>query len=88
MQSNRRVVCAAIKNTSGNIVCSARHFDKLMIQQMGNNKASWVISEQGFIDQYGVFMTREEAWLVANEAGQIIRRCGGDDSKLYSENLY
>lgn len=33
-------------------------------------------------------MTREEAHEVAKAAGQIIRRCGGDEHKLYSENLY
>ncbi|CAE6710389.1 hypothetical protein [Candidatus Nitrotoga fabula] len=47
--------------------------------------------EQGFIDQHGVFMTRTEAWHVAQASGQILRRCGGDDANggtLYSENLY
>ena len=44
--------------------------------------------EQGFIDQRGEFMTREEAHKVATESGQIIRRCGGDDGRLFSENLY
>jgi hypothetical protein len=44
--------------------------------------------EQGFIDQHGVFMTREEAWIVAEAACQIIRRVGGDGARLYSENLY
>jgi hypothetical protein len=29
-------------------------------------------SEQGFIDQFGKFYTREEAWLIADAAGQII----------------
>jgi len=44
--------------------------------------------EQGFVDQHGEFMTREEAHKVAIEAGQIIRRCGGDEERLFSENLY
>ena len=47
--------------------------------------------KQGFIDQYGVFMTRQEAWKVAEAADQINYRCGGDDKyggTLYSENLY
>ena len=43
---------------------------------------------QGFIDQRGNFLTREEAWIVAEASGQIIRRVGGDGKKLYSENLY
>lgn len=47
--------------------------------------------EQGFIDQWGIFLNRQEAWKVAKAAGQILYRCGGDDSDggtLYSENLY
>lgn len=46
------------------------------------------LAEQGFIDQRGAFLTREEAHKVATGAGQIIRRCGGDDGRLFSENLY
>ena len=45
--------------------------------------------EQGFIDNFGNFLTREEAWLVAKAAGQVIKVCGGNGSgKLFSENLY
>lgn len=47
--------------------------------------------EQGFIDTWGVFHTREEAWKIASHHNQIIRRCGGDTvngGRLYSENLY
>ena len=48
----------------------------------------WNIAEQGFVDQYGVFLNRKQALGVAEEAEQIIRRCGGDDTELFSENLY
>lgn len=45
--------------------------------------------EEGFIDQYGVFHTREEAWNVADAGGQIIEKernwCNGS---LHSEHLY
>lgn len=82
----RRVVCAALRNQDGMIVCGARHNDAVMRAQMGS--ADWRKADQGFIDQYGVFMTREEAHKVAIEAGQIIRRCGGDEKRLFSENLY
>jgi len=87
----RRVVCAAIKNSKDHIVCSARHYDKLMIDAIMIDLKSWKDKddiEQGFIDQFGVFMTREEAYIVAKENNQIIRRCGGDDGRLFSENLY
>lgn len=46
---------------------------------------------QGFVGNRGQFLTREEAWKVALDAGQIIRRVGDDDRNggtLYSENLY
>ena len=77
----RRVVCAALRRGSV-IVCGPRHWDSLC---RGHSKDGW---EQGFVDQRGVFMTREEAWQVAFDAGQIIRRVGGDGKRLFSENLY
>jgi len=43
---------------------------------------------QGFVTNKGEFLTREEAWIIALAEGQIIRRCGGDGEKLFSENLY
>jgi hypothetical protein len=86
----RRVVCSANRLKDGTLILGARHFDKLMhaqIDKMGlENELDG--HEQGFIDQFGVFMTREQAHPVAAYAKQIIRRCGGDDHRLYSENLY
>lgn len=86
-----RIVCAANKHpTKGTIVCGARHYDNVMraaIKEMGDRE-EWFDCEQGFIDQYGNFYTREEAYVVAKENGQIVRRCGGDNGKLFSENLY
>jgi hypothetical protein len=72
-----------------------RHFHALMhvaIQAMihsgSGSRAEWTQSEQGFIDQWGTFMTREEALAVALAAGQRLYRCGGDETRLFSENLY
>ena len=81
------IVCAANRK-DGIIVCGARHFDSIMrnqIERMGMDSKNW---EQGFIDQKGNFLTREEAHKIASENNQIKRRCGGDENKLYSENLY
>ncbi len=89
--AQRRVVCAAIQNNLGHIICSARHFDRLMHRQIDMNHCAnelWKVADQGFIDQFGVFMTREDALVVALAANQRIRRCGGDEKRLYSENLY
>ncbi len=48
----------------------------------------WRWAEQGFVDQFGVFLTREAAHAITWARGQIRRRCGGDAKTLYSENLY
>jgi len=88
-----RVVCAAIKffhNDEEIIVTSARHYDPLMrktIKLIGID-AKTCPEEQGFIDQFGNFLTREEALRIATENNQIFRRCGSDHIRLYSENLY
>jgi len=89
------VVCAACKK--GNvIIAGARHFDKVMVSQIkainGTLKpgdgANW---EEGFIDQFGDFLDREESMKVAIAAGQkvdIERGCGGLENCLFSEGLY
>jgi hypothetical protein len=98
----RRVVCAAVRNPKGDLVLGARHFDGLMHKTLNGMPRGqqiewgWCLDsagpkpaiEQGFIDQWGAFMTREEALGVALAAGQRIRRCGGDERRLFSENLY
>ena len=86
----RRVVCAALRRSGGLIICGARHFDPIMRQVIGfiGGRQEWLGVEQGFIDQYGAFMPREEARVVAEAAGQIVRRVGGDSKILFSENLY
>lgn len=90
----RRVVCAANLLDGAHLLLGARHWDKLMRSQLGYYEEHVGIAreeEQGFIDQWGVFMSRTEAWQVAVAAGQILKRCGGDDANggtLYSENLY
>lgn len=78
----RRVVCAALRDGFGTVICGPRHWDSIC---RSDRHDGWV---QGFVDQHGVFMTREEAWTVAFDAGQIIRRVGGDGERLFSENIY
>ena len=88
------IVCAA-NRWEGVIVCGARHFDDIMRMQIGalhqNNKPDYSGDwEQGFIDQWGNFHTREEALVIATEAGQInFRRPKTHPvTKLFSEDLY
>lgn len=95
----RFVVCAAMRK-NGVIVCGARHFDPIMRRQIALNGMGHTDWEQGFIDQFGEFLTREEAWKVADAAGEIRRPTGfedflharpanvGDEGMLFSENLY
>ena len=90
----RRVVCAACRSSkSGAIVLGPRHMDAVMRVHvhLTPNHDFHDFDEQGFIDQWGIYMNRQEAWKVAEAANQILYRCGGDEAKggtLYSENLY
>ena len=84
----RRVVCAANRYPDGLVVCGPRHFDSVMHAQLRAAGGERSVAEQGFVDQHGVFLTREEAMEIARAAGQIVRRCGGDSIRLFSENLY
>ncbi|MGZ8172982.1 hypothetical protein [Methylobacter sp.] len=90
MAIERLVVCAAIRNKYGRIICGARHYDGVMHSQIMASNDDWTRCnvQQGFIDQKGVFLTRHEAYEIAVANGQIKRRVGGDDGKLFSENLY
>lgn len=92
-KKRQRVVSAACRNRAGQIICSPRHWDATMhsVAQSSSNPASWYDDdwdEQGFVDQWGTFLTREEARVIAIFNNQIVRRCGGDSHRLYSENLY
>lgn len=87
--SLRRVVCAANRNRdSGRLICGPRHWDRTMRQQRHPEESfnNW---DQGFIDQFGIFMSREEAYEVAERQGQIRQQCGPEAGRtLYSEHLY
>jgi hypothetical protein len=84
------VVCAACRKDNI-ILAGARHYDKVMRSQARFMGMSMLEFEEGFIDQFGDFLTREEAMKIAIAAGQkvdIERGCGGDREELYSEGLY
>lgn len=92
-----RIVCAACLSKCGkHMVLGVRHWDTLMHTAVGlmkddGLKINWSGGSQGFVDRNRNYLSREKAWKVAEDAGQILRRCGGDDSNggtLYSENLY
>ncbi len=87
--NNRRVVCAACR--IGNVILAgARHWDTVMHRQaeattIPNDERG--DAEQGFIDQFGLFLTREEAFVLATEKGQI-KGEPNIPGTLFSEDLY
>jgi hypothetical protein len=87
----RRIAQAAC-NYGGYVVTGTRHYCPLMCLQIDSVGSNQLIEFaggldkviQGFTDQYGVFLTREEAYVIAKEAGQIIRE-DYQPGVLYSE---
>jgi hypothetical protein len=69
------IVCAAVRHKkTGQIICGARHYDPIMRGCMNaEGFPFWANTDQGFIDQRGQFLSREEAWVVADKMGQIRR---------------
>lgn len=89
----QRVVCAANRLPDGTLLIGARHWDTHMVAQAKRLGVKGGCEDQGFIDQFGNFLTREEAWKVARKNGQITRLCSSEtledeEGFLFSENLY
>lgn len=83
---DRQVVCAA--NKYGDlIVLGVRHHCPIMNKTLDLIGIDAFTKEQGFVDQWGNFMTRKEALLVLQTNGRWIRDEDYSD-ELYSENLY
>lgn len=87
-----KVVCAANRLDDGTILCGARHWDVIMRNQserMTGCTVATVNAEQGFINQWGVFLDRVEALAVVKASGQPFdpKRNGSTDM-LFSEGLY
>lgn len=91
------IVCAACKDGDF-IAAGPRHFDETMHRQITAFLASQGVEpsaeaygkfEQGFIDQYGRFYSREDAMEAVKKNGQPfdIERNSGEIS-LFSEGLY
>ena len=88
----RVVVCAANKY-GPHIFIGVRHFCDIMHKNMSAHDIGAlraIYGElQGFVDQYGVFMDRKEAYEVAKAAGQVDRyRPKNPGMWLCSEDLY
>jgi hypothetical protein len=103
-EKNSIIVCAAMKMKDGMIIPGVRHFSPEMrqiMQRIYGNKYHLQVDKQGFIDQYGDFYSRREAFLIANNNSQIRRPTGfesvgepqriedeHENAILFSENLY
>lgn len=87
------IVCAANKMPDGRLILGARHWDTHMRSTVaviyGDFDSQHGMAEQGFIDQFCRFYTREEAMQVARQNEQI--RWPDDmlsETALHSEDLY
>lgn len=95
----QRIVCAANRLIDGTVVLGIRHCDESMratYETLNVSKEDSWKADQGFVDQFGKWLTRQEAWLIACKANQIYRYVGNQTKEdygikgtdLYSENLY
>lgn len=89
----QRIVCAAIRNKkTGLIICGPRHFDETMvkvIESYDEGLFKWADADQGFVDQYGNFLTRHEAYIIAERKHQLFGRGAPHNAGvLFSEDLY
>ena len=87
----QRIVCSALLYKEYNVlIIGPRHFDKVMQRQIDLIFMDVEVIEtpiQGFIDQFGTFLNREEALVIAKEANQIIHKYN-PTKLLTSEDLY
>ncbi|MGE4043393.1 MAG: hypothetical protein AB7F35_00970 [Acetobacteraceae bacterium] len=89
----RRIVAAANKCSDGTVICAVRHYDPIMrsvLMWLPPKVAASAEMQQGFVDSQGQFLTREEAWKVAEAAGQLLDRAptDGRGGTLYSEDVW
>lgn len=86
----RLVVAAAMLMDDGDVIVGVRHYSLEMRKTLAKaygEKYHLHVVEQGFVDQSGNFLSRAEAWNIAESEGQI-RREVSSPGTLYSENLY
>lgn len=87
------VVCAAVRNLrTGVILPGVRHWSSDMKTLAGHLSAVngfWKKeAEEGFLTNKGEFLTREQAWIIAEKAGQIRPHPSVKPGTLHSEDLY
>lgn len=87
-------ISSAATNYGGYIVVGVRHYCPTMCMQIDAIGKDELVKfaggedkvEQGFIDQYGIFRSRKEAYIIAKAAGQLLPRHDFGET-LYSESI-
>lgn len=83
----QRVISMAACIVDGHLIVGNRHFCPIMRMQLEHIGVTGgkhdVRTDQGFVCQWGIYMSRQEAWEVAKAAGQIKQTF--EDGVLYSE---
>lgn len=102
-EDNWRIVSAAMLMNDGLIVPGARHFSpdmRAVLYRIYGDGYHRHVKEQGFIDSHGTFLSRKQAWIRADQNGQICLydpvgearisqpANSGTHKVLFSENLY
>ena len=93
LKPTRSIVASANRYSNGLTLVGVRHWDEHMHTQALCYRENGILPndkdpEQGFLDNHGNFLNRRQALIVAKAANQIVKRVGGDEQELYSENLY
>lgn len=84
------IVCAAAMSPKGLVVMSVRHGDSMFYGVLDGtvneceHYHDWI---QGFVTNTRVFLTREEAWVIAMRQNQILNP-DHIVGRLHSEHLY
>ncbi|QEQ94862.1 hypothetical protein pEaSNUABM56_00062 [Erwinia phage pEa_SNUABM_56] len=96
----RKIVCAAnvfrLINDEKIVIPASRHYSKIMgglakmLKEKGIIQTNIVAGDnQGFIDQFDDYHTREDAFIIAQHSGQPFdAERNGHNRELFSEGLY
>lgn len=96
----RKIVCAAnkfqLKDGTPIVIPASRHYSRIMgglakmLKQQGIIKTNIVAGDnQGFIDQFDDYHTREDAYIIVQHSGQAFNaERNGHVRELFSEGLY
>lgn len=89
VNEERRIVCAACRWPDGHVILGIRHFSpdmRLSAHKQGYDTID--CREQGFVDQWGNYLTRQEAYVIAERQNQYKPWDPATPGTLYSEDLY